>query len=270
MNQSTLARETLPFFMGAWLAQAQTDGLSPSTPQVYTVLAHAQDVTHIIVERTLWVSYSTPPLPVDPYTVVLWIDPALPNIYKSTNWRDLIPRWDLQTVYATLFDEYASGSSIPFGYNPDGSPQLDADAVVGGAFPWGTGTPPPPIPFTPGILPFYGVDLLSTPKNADLVLGLAGRGTTGDLTALFTLNSGAPGSDLTMFYAYPQSYGLARFQDTSNPGFFVGWDAATGDPSAGSTGPLSLNVTIAGVIVPFYLYQTDNTGLGSINWQAMH
>ena len=120
------------------------------------------------------------------------------------------------------------------------------------------------------IYPFYGVAPVSSVKNAALVLGLSGRGSVGDLTSIFTLDSGVAGDTTTMFYAYPQSYGLARFQDTANPGLFGGWDAATGDPTTGATGPMSLNVTIAGVSVPFYLYQTDNTGLGSITWQAMH
>lgn len=120
------------------------------------------------------------------------------------------------------------------------------------------------------IYPFYGVADQSTPKNEALVLGLTGRGTVGDLTATFTLDSGAAGSTTTMFFAYPASYGLAQFEDQSALGFYGGWDAATGDPIMGATGPLSLDVTIDGVLVPFYLYQTDFPGLGSITWKTTH
>jgi len=88
--------------------------------------------------------------------------------------------------------------------------------------------------------------------------------------ATFTLDSGVAGGTTTMFYAYPASYGLAQFEDQASLGFFGGWDAATGDPTEGASGPLSLNVTINGQSVPFYLYQTDFPGLGVVTWKVTH
>jgi len=120
------------------------------------------------------------------------------------------------------------------------------------------------------IYPFYGVADQSSVKDEALVLGLSGRGLLGDLVSTFTLDSGAAGSTSTMFFAYPVSYGLAQFEDQSTIGFFGGWDAATGDPVNGALGPMTLNVTIAGVAVPFYLYETDFPGLGQITWKTTH
>lgn len=121
-----------------------------------------------------------------------------------------------------------------------------------------------------GIRPYYGVAPLSSTKNSALILSLAGRGPNTTQVATFTLNSGAPGSGITMFYAYPVSYGFAKFEDTGTPGFYGGWDGALGDPTdPAKWGPMTVQVdTGGGVIVPFYLYQTDYDGLGSVTWNA--
>ena len=120
------------------------------------------------------------------------------------------------------------------------------------------------------IYPFYGVENVNSVKDATLITSLVNRGLVGDLTGNITLNSGDAGSNLTMFYAYPVSYGLAKFEDQAALGFFGGWDAATGDIYAGATGPMTINVTLNEVVVPFYLYQTDNVSLGSKNWVITH
>ena len=117
------------------------------------------------------------------------------------------------------------------------------------------------------ILPYYGVAPVNSVKNAALITSLSGRGSVGDLVAAFTLTSGV---NQTMFFAYPVSYGLARFEDQAALGFYGGWDAATGDPLAGATGPATVNVTVGGVSVPFYLYQTDFPNLGTVTWHATH
>ena len=115
--------------------------------------------------------------------------------------------------------------------------------------------------------PYYGVAPVSSTKNAALILSLPGRGTVADLTAAFTLTS--TGSN-TMFYAYPASYGLAKFEDQGAIGFFGGWDAATGDPFSGAAGPLTIQVPVDGVPTDYYLYQTDFPGLGTITWHVTH
>ncbi len=122
------------------------------------------------------------------------------------------------------------------------------------------------------IYPYYGVADLSTAKNAALILGLSGRGPIADLVATVTMDSGAPTSTLTMFYAYPSAYGYAQFEDAASPGFYGGWDGALGDPTDPTKwGPMTIQVDMGGGnIVPFYLYQTDYPGLGSVTWNVTH
>lgn len=120
-----------------------------------------------------------------------------------------------------------------------------------------------PIP----ILPYYGVAPVNSVKNAALITSLSGRGSTGDLVAAFTLTSGA---NQTMFFAYPVSYGLARFENQAALGFYGGWDAATGDPMGGAEGPATINVVVNSVSVPFYLYQTDFPNIGTVTWHVTH
>ena len=120
---------------------------------------------------------------------------------------------------------------------------------------------------TAPVYPYYGVALASSTKDAAFILGLTNRGLVGDLTASFTLTAS---TNEAMFYAYPVSYGVARFEDQAAIGFFGGWDGATGDPLNGAVGPLTINVTINGTEVPFYLYQTDFTNIGTITWHVSH
>jgi len=75
---------------------------------------------------------------------------------------------------------------------------------------------------------------------------------------------------ITMYYAYPVSYGQAVFTDiTPVGGSYMqgGWDGAHGD--AGNTlGPIVVNVTINSVVIPFYLYQTDYPNNGAMVWKV--
>ena len=95
---------------------------------------------------------------------------------------------------------------------------------------------------------------------------------------IITLNSGVANSKISMFYAYPASYGYTTFKDQSviaegsvdTSDFSGGWDAATGDPNLGARGPATILSDSEGVITQYYLYQTDHTGLGSITWSVTH
>lgn len=115
-----------------------------------------------------------------------------------------------------------------------------------------------------GIAPFYGMSTLTQATSA-MVLGLSGRGTPGVIDAVFALNAPA-GSGLYMYFAYPVSYGLARFLDTDSM-FYGGWDGANDDPQ-NIYGPVTLNVSYLGVPTPFYVYRTDYPDLALCHWTA--
>lgn len=119
-----------------------------------------------------------------------------------------------------------------------------------------------------GITPYFGVAVVpanQAGKNAAFILALPNRGPTADrLNPSFTLDT--EDNTHSMFYAYPVSYGQAVFTDIG-ANFQGGWDGAHGDFGQ-TVGPLTVNVTIQGVVVPFYLYQTDYPNLGSVQWSA--
>lgn len=129
----------------------------------------------------------------------------------------------------------------------------------------GAVVPPPPT----NILPYYGVapwDITQAQKNGNFIKGLSTRGPTANrLNNSFTLNTPS-GSGLTMYYAYPVSYGEAEFLDVES-NFQGGWDGAHGD-YGNTLGPIIVPVDISGTIINFYLYQTDYDELGSIEWRA--
>lgn len=125
---------------------------------------------------------------------------------------------------------------------------------------------------------FYGVGAAATADYSALVNALTHRGTSGDLTADFSIDSiGLPSF---MWYAYPVSYGLAQFFDPLS-NFTGGWGGAgaTGaGPSAatsaaGEDTPVTANVTINGVSIPFYIYRTEQQNLGQASanrWVVQH
>lgn len=120
---------------------------------------------------------------------------------------------------------------------------------------------PPP----PAISPYYGMSTLTIATEA-MVLSLTGRGTTpGKIDTVFTLNSPA-GSGKYMYFAYPADYGVARFLDTDSS-FYGGWDGAHDDPF-NVFGPATLDVTVDGKKVQFYVYRTDYPDLGLCHWTA--
>lgn len=116
-------------------------------------------------------------------------------------------------------------------------------------------------------VPVWG---LSSQPVADeaLVQGLQNRATTQPPTLVqdFTLNA-PTGSNLYMYFAYPVSMGLVQFLDVDSQ-FVGGWDGANDNPYE-VYGPITLNITTpSGAVVPFYVYRTDYSELGSVHWQS--
>jgi hypothetical protein len=111
------------------------------------------------------------------------------------------------------------------------------------------------------ITPYYGVASTTATKDANLILSLTGRGPS----AARQMNpcTMTAGVGQSYYYAYPVSYGLATFIDLSN-GFEGGMDGAHGDRGA-TLGPIT--VTVNGVA--FYLYASDQSNLGTTNWNVM-
>lgn len=119
------------------------------------------------------------------------------------------------------------------------------------------------------ITPYYGVasaNLTQAQKNGTFIKSLANRGYTPDrLNPSFTL-SAPSGSKLTMYYAYPVSYGEATFTDVAS-NFQGGWDGAHGD-NGNTLGPIIVPVDFNGTTINFYLYQTDWPELGTVEWKV--
>lgn len=122
------------------------------------------------------------------------------------------------------------------------------------------------------ILPFFGAAIHPTsstttnpsPTSANwssFVQSLSGRGNNASRNNTFTIsqNPGQYG-----WYAYPQSYGImsmSNIRGNTQPGP-GGWDSAQApNGRTGSfwevSGPLLVDVTINGVVVPFFIYRTD-------------
>ena len=115
------------------------------------------------------------------------------------------------------------------------------------------------------IYPYAGIVNPAAPLTEALILGLTIRGTVEDRTGGFTtanpLLLESQGTSQTMMYAYPASYGFATFLDIES-NFTGGWDGAV----APAMGPATVNVTIGGNVVPFYVYKTDYPNLGPVTW----
>lgn len=108
------------------------------------------------------------------------------------------------------------------------------------------------------LTPYFGAAATSAVKNQALILGLTQRGPTSD-----RLNSDMviiDGPNLSMYYAYPVSYGLATFTDKSN-GFQGGWDGAGGNGDGTTLGPITVQVNG----VPYYLYKTDQSNISPLS-----
>lgn len=121
-----------------------------------------------------------------------------------------------------------------------------------------------PVVVTPA--PFFGLVSKTAQLTAANVSALPGRGTGGTKAFTFTLDAGTGTTGQYMVYAYPVSYGLANFLDTST-NFSGGWDGAGGDPTDPSKdGPIVVGITINGATVPFYVYKTSRSGIGQKTW----
>jgi cytochrome c oxidase assembly protein Cox11 len=115
------------------------------------------------------------------------------------------------------------------------------------------------------VTPYFGAAATTATKDANLILSLTGRGPNASrLMNPCTITAGVGQS---YYYAYPVSYGLATFVDLSN-GFEGGMDGASGDRGE-TLGPIIVNVMVNGVSTPFYLYASDQSNLGTTNWNVM-
>ena len=125
---------------------------------------------------------------------------------------------------------------------------------------------------------FWGVGAAATSDYSAFVKALPNRGTSGDLTNTFELES--IGTNSYCWYAYPKAYGLAQFFDPIS-NFTGGWGGAgaAGDGASAATNaagvdtPVTANVTINGVSVPFYIYRSEHKNLGTAptnKWQVQH
>lgn len=122
------------------------------------------------------------------------------------------------------------------------------------------------VPVVTTVFPYYGLISKTTQLTATTVTGLQNRGTAANRTGNFTLDAGTGTSGTYMVYAYPVSYGLATFLDTST-NFTGGWDGAGGDYTDPSKdGPITVNVTVNGTSIPFYVYKTSRAGIGVKTW----
>ena len=123
----------------------------------------------------------------------------------------------------------------------------------------------------PSVLPYFGVAALvpNAQKTSAFILALPQRGPTATrVTPEAWMDSST--MSLTMYYAYPMSYGQAVFTDiTPAGGSFMqgGWDGAHGD-SGNTLGPVIVPVNVGGTMVDFYLYQTDYPNNGLMLWKV--
>lgn len=120
--------------------------------------------------------------------------------------------------------------------------------------------------------PFYGAAAAPATGSAYLsyanwstfIQALPSQGTAG--TRVLANMPITQGSGQYGWYAYPVSYGQATFTDLSNS-LQGAWDGAGNPPNiSGSTGPITVQVTINGVTTPYYLYRTDNPSIGLKTW----
>ena len=114
------------------------------------------------------------------------------------------------------------------------------------------------------ILPYIGKGPADM-RNAMFILGLQGRGTYSRRQNTFSLElcEGEFG-----YYAYPTRYGKATFVnvDTAMTG---GWEAGIQNPAGDMYEPDVVQVpTSNGNSEPFYVYQTDYSGLGKITFEV--
>ena len=112
------------------------------------------------------------------------------------------------------------------------------------------------------VAPYYGLSSVNVATEA-LILALPGRGTEGTYACTFELD--AP-SGQYQYFCYPVLYGACQFLDTDS-GFVGGWDGANDDPW-NVYGPIVVDVHVSGNLIPFYVFRTDNEGLGLCHWIA--
>lgn len=118
------------------------------------------------------------------------------------------------------------------------------------------------------IYPYYGTGPALPSDWQAFITSLPHRGPNASVVAEFAIDS--MGANSFMYYAYPKSYGEARFLDTISQ-FFGGWGGA-GIPTYGTNAatqaasedkPIEVTININGQGVPFYVYRTEYANLGT-------
>lgn len=113
------------------------------------------------------------------------------------------------------------------------------------------------------IAPFYGLSTAEIPSES-VVKSLTQRGTAGTAILTFSLDAG---QNQYQYFAYPVAYGAVEFHDNDS-NFNGGWDGAHNDPMS-VYGPVEIDITIDGQVIPFYVYRTDFPALGLCHWTTI-
>lgn len=108
-----MATENLQDFAISCSVLTRSSLVAPGNPITVNFLGH--DSGGVSISRDFILSYEQPDIPLGA-TPVVWFNADTWDFYKSTNWRDPIPIWELVPDWQTLFDESAGGSSFTGGH----------------------------------------------------------------------------------------------------------------------------------------------------------
>ena len=120
----------------------------------------------------------------------------------------------------------------------------------------------PSADFAGGIFPYYGK-------------GAAGMRSEQFIVSLLRAKNPARQNDIELmlcpdekgYYCYPASWGHATFTDLSN-GWVGGWESMDEGAGADVFVPDQVNVVVNGEVVPFFVYETSQAGIGLIQFRV--
>lgn len=188
--------------------------------------------------------------------------------YNSGTVTNVTPAWSVDSAQVAIS---AGGvlSSATNSITSDITPTITATFTVAGDAPSVATKTVTVTNVNPGIQPFWGTGPDIPADYQSFITGLPNRGPNASRVAT-GVDFDSSGSNGYGYYAYPASYGYATFIDvvTSFPG---GWGGAghsgpgtnPATDAAGEDRPLEINITIDGTSVPFYVYRTEQTNLGT-------
>lgn len=103
--------ESLDVFIRSCLILSGKLEVAVNKPVVINFLGH--DSNNAGVTRDVSLSYEQPDFPVNNLHIKLWFDPSVRKVYKSTNWKEAIPHWELVEDWVSIFEESVeSGGTI--------------------------------------------------------------------------------------------------------------------------------------------------------------